>query len=121
MIYSEAYILARNYNKQETEYPIKELNEFFINNYLDLFSDYQYKFGVSEDKLKILINFIIKYQEKYLKQSNIEINYKYIPKKKIRPFEIWYTKFILSQPYLFRILLTDFSENVKFNKIKCCL
>lgn len=95
---------------------MQKLEAFFIKNYSDLLSEYQDKYELSEKYQKILVEFIIKYESNYFKaniKEKSDIDLKPNPKKKMLKFEMWYCKFILTQPELFNSLLIDINDDYK--------
>ena len=116
MIYLEVYSLCNKYHKDKANIFIQKLDAFFMKNYSDLTSQYKDIYGLSEENQKILVDFIIKYESNYMHNYDKEktvIDFKADPKKKISKFEIWYSKFILTQPDLFYSLLIDINNDEK--------
>ena len=122
-IYSEVYFLCDKYHKDNLNIFIQKLDNFFMNNYHDLISDYLDIYNIhdlSEENQKNLVDFIISSESNYIK-TNInkekqKIDLKDYPNKKINKFEIWYCKFILTQSELFYSLLIDINDDYEKEK-----
>ena len=108
--------LCRRKNNKFLDEFRNSLNHFFDRNYLDLFSIYKHKYGLSDDKLKILLDYITLYIEDYFvsrdkdfSQINDNKNANY--EKIIAPFNIWYSKYILTEIEVFRPFINDIISN----------
>ena len=123
LIYLELYILSEKYKTFTQEYSIKQFNEFLIKNNSDLFSQYKILYGLTNDKLNILIDFIIKHEKKYVEEFGNDLiqgsdNYNDIIGKNTNLFDIWYSKFIITEPNILKSFLIDIDLNKpKFEKI----
>ena len=124
MLYLEIYILCEKYKSFTQEYSIQKLNDFLIKNKSDLFSQYKKIYGFTDDKIDILLEFIIKYEKKYIEKYGIMIKdltdiYSFLLGKNVRPFNIWYSKFILTEPDILKSFLIDIGkEKDKFERIE---
>ena len=124
LIYLELYILSDKYKTFAQEYSIKKLNEFLIKNNSDLFTQYKILYGLTDEKLNILIDFIIKYEKKYVEElgndlSDIAESYNDVGGKNTNPFDLWYSKFIITEPNILKSFLIDIGLNKsKFEKIQ---
>ena len=66
LIYGEVHVLCFQYLKSKRAYFIEQLNKFFRKNYSDLFCDYEKIYGFSDEKQKLLIEFLIKFELDYI-------------------------------------------------------
>ena len=64
-IYKEIYVISHIYFNDKAETNIQKLNSFFRKNYSDLLHDYNNMYGLSEEKQKLLLEFIIKFESDY--------------------------------------------------------
>ena len=113
VIYSEVYCLCNKYYKDNRENYLKKLDDFFRKNYSDLLFEYQKIYGFSDENLKLLVDYIIKYRTTYFDNFSLEkikVNFQSEPQKIIDPFDMWYSKFILTQPELFYSILVDMNN-----------
>ena len=101
-IFYDFYFVGQIYLHIDKEYEEK-LNEFFRKNYLDLFDDYKIRYNFSNERLKILLEVIIKYEKIFVEKiDEIDKDNKYKEEmKKKSPYEIWYSKFIITEKDLF--------------------
>ena len=113
-IYQGIYILSHIYFKNDTNKDkfIQKLTAFFRKNYSDLVHNYVDWYGLSEEKQKLLFEFIIKFKSDYKANYYID-QYKW---KKYSTYLFWFSKFILTVPellYPFLLHITDEDASIK--------
>ena len=97
-IYKKVYILCHIYfnNEAEIEKYLQKLSAFLKKNYSDLVREYTDLYGLSEEKQKLLFEFIIKFESDYKNDYHRHNKYGY----KYFLYALWYSKFILTEPEL---------------------
>ena len=97
-IYKLIYVISNNHfnNDTDTDKFIKKLTDFFTKNYSDLVHNYIDLYGLSDEKQKLLFDFIIKFESDYKKDYHDNKKSDYI----YPSYFIWCSKFILTEPEL---------------------
>ena len=109
LIYKEIYVLSHIHFNNDNRIFIQKLSDFFRKNYSDLLNDYNNEYGLSEEKQKLLLEFIIKLGSDYKEDYKFD-------RPNYLPYSLWYSKFILTQPELlhtFLLYIKDEEESIK--------